>query len=196
MKTIRVALVISVALILMRPCQGLTVVAPSFQSLVAQAEQIVRVRVTAVTSAWDDSGGMKRIHTYVACQVIRTLKGDPAETVTLRLLGGQVGEVSMTVTGMPTFEVGGTYILFVARNGTAFCPLVGVMHGSYRVTRDPATGAEHIRRSNSEPLNATRDVEKPMGPAIKAEGAADTPGMTREDFETAILNQLGHASSQ
>lgn len=177
-------------------CGGMTVVPPAFADLVARADRIVRVRVTAVASTWDDPTGPKAIHTAVTFRILRTLKGQSGETLVLRFLGGQVGEVTMAVPGMPVFDVGGTYILFVRRNLNAFCPLVGVMHGSYRVAQDPATGAEHILRSNSEPLRSIADVNTPMDSVVPPATGTGAPAMTRDSFENAILGELGHARGQ
>jgi len=180
----------------MCPCRAMSVAPPTFPNLVRHAEQIVRAQVIAVSCRWDDSAQGRLIHTYVTCRILRSLTGSQQDSVTLRLLGGQVGDARMVIPDMPTFEVGGTYILFIARNGRAFCPLVGVMHGSYRVVKDPATGSEHVARSNSEPLRTAEDVDQPMDPPSATTIVGEASGMTRESFETAILAELGHDSNQ
>ena len=44
----------------------------------------------------------------------------------------------MEVTDAPKFKVGDRDILFVENNGTQFVPLVGIMHGRFRVKKDEA----------------------------------------------------------
>src|SRR5665213_2021493 len=129
MKFAAIPLLFAFAL-LVSPCRAISVIPPSFADLVAKAEQIDRVEVTAVNGQWDTGPQGNVVHTYVQCRVLRTLKGDAQATVTVRLLGGQVGNYRMEIPGVPTFEVGARYILFLAGNGSAFCPLVGIMHGS------------------------------------------------------------------
>jgi hypothetical protein len=178
-----------------RPCEAMSVIAPSFSKLVQNAEQIVRVEATAVTSRWDPVPQGRVIHTYVRFQVLRTLKGDPRDSITLRLLGGQVGGDGMMIPGMPSFEVGSTYILFIAQNGRAFCPLVGIMHGSYRVVKDEATGTERVVRANGEPLQSVDDVIRPIEPSSRSTASVES-AIRKDDFENAIIQELGHSSQQ
>lgn len=171
---------------------ALSVIPPSFSQLVAEAETIARVEVTGQTSQWDVSPtGQKVIHTYVACTVIKQLKGIPQTTLSLRFLGGQVGNDVMQVPDMPTFTVGEHCIVFVAANGSAFCPLVRVMHGKYPLAAD-AGGTEHVSRSNGAALRSTAEVSA-------SDETAGTPGeigMKRDDFEAAVAAEVRHASGR
>lgn len=173
------------------PSSAMSVVAPSFSEMVAKAETVARVEVTTQKSQWDISAsGQKVIHTYVQLRVIKQLKGEPQTTLSLRFLGGQVGTSVMSIPDMPTFVTGERYIVFVADNGRAFCPLVGIMHGTYRLATD-ASGTDHVLRSNGRGL--------PSVEAVKAsdEGAAspDETAMKRDDFEQAIAEEVRRASA-
>lgn len=176
--------------------QAISVLPPTFSELVDRSQRIVRLRVTAVEARWDFSEeGGRVIHTYVTGEVLRALKGGAEPKVTLRILGGQVGDEAMQIADMPTFVVGQTYILFVALNGSAFCPLVGVMHGSYPLAVDAQTGQEHVRRVNQQPLNSTDDVVTPIinqagHPALRLTSG---PGLTRDAFETEIAREVSRA---
>lgn len=170
---------------------GLSVIPPTFSELVAGAAQVVRVKVSKVSSRWDAAPHGPVIRTYVECETLRTLKGPPLATITLRFLGGKVGEESMTVADMPTLEEGRSYILFVAENGQAMCPLVGVMHGTYPLILDETTQVQHVARSNFQRLRAVDDVQVPIvtlanHPALRAYTG---PGMTCDEFEQAILRE-------
>jgi len=178
------------------PCEAMSVIPPSFSKLVHNADQIVRAQAVSSSSRWETtSQGGQVIFTYVQFQVLATLKGAAQGGITLRFLGGQVGNDGMVIPDMPTFAIGSTYILFVAGNGSAFCPLVGIQHGSYQVVSDPATGAERIARANGSPLKAAGDVsltiEAPATRALSLDGA-----ITRSGFEGAITQELGHARTQ
>jgi hypothetical protein len=175
------------------PLHAMTVREPTFAQLVGEAQQIVRVQVTDVSARNETAGGRRVVHTYVECRVLETLKGKPTAGVTLRFLGGRIGSVELRVADMPQFEKGGRYILFVRNNGASFCPLVGVMHGSYRVVIDPRTGVERVTRHDRSPLRRVAD----LGPGDRQSAslpATDVDSsLTRADFEAAIRTQLGRA---
>lgn len=170
-----------------------TVVPPTFEQLVSQAELVVRAEVRALRCEETLREGRPVIHTYVTIDVVRTLKGDAPATLELRLLGGTVGDRTLHVPGVPRFAPGERCLLFIENNGRQFCPLVAIMHGRYRVERRASDGLEIVRRDNGMPLRSPTDVSLPMGAPI----AALAPGaaMTLADFESAILNQLGHDSA-
>jgi hypothetical protein len=67
------------------------------------------------------------------------------------------------------------------------------MHGSYQVVTDQATGAERVVRSNGEPLASPAGVSAPIEPSIRASGAGLGGAMGREDFEAAIIQEMGGA---
>jgi hypothetical protein len=179
------------AVVLMARCAlGTTVVPPTFEQLVAQAELVVRAEVSALRCEETAREGQAVIHTYVTLTILRALKGEPPATVELRLLGGTVGDRTLHVSGVPRFVPGERCLLFIENNGRQFCPLVAIMHGRYRVERRAADGVEVVRRDNGAPLRSPSDVALPMAAPIPAlsPGAA----MTLDEFESAILNQLSH----
>ena len=51
----------------------------------------------------------------------------------MRVYGGTVGEDSMGIADAPEFNVGDHDILFVENNGTQAIPLVGIMHGRFKL---------------------------------------------------------------
>lgn len=179
------------------PCRALTAAPRTFTDLVQRAEQIVRVEVTAVNSRWDATpDGGPVIHTYVTCTVLSALKGAPPPVLTLRFLGGQVGDVSLKADGVPTFVAGRDYILFVTGNNTVFCPLVGIGQGSYPVAAD-AQGVERMERSDGAPLASVDAIgAAAAAPAETQARALSAPSgapvaLTRAAFEAAIVNKLG-----
>jgi hypothetical protein len=115
-----------------------TVIPPSFDELVSRAEVIFQGTVTDVRSQWVGEGGQRHINSYVTFKVEDAIKGKPGAQITLQMLGGTVGSETMEVTDAPKFKVGDRDILFVENNGTQFVPLVGIMHGRFRVKKDEA----------------------------------------------------------
>ena len=169
---------------------ALSVIPPTFNELVAEATQIVRAEVIETTARLSTSQHGPVIHTYVRLRVLRQLKGEPvAGELTLRLQGGQVGTMGMEIPGMPQFKAGERCMVFVEKNGTAFCPLVAAMHGRYHIATDPATGLEHVLRDNRDPLRAVEDVVLPMQAGLHRDRSINQ-GIRLSAFEAAIEQQV------
>ncbi|MGH7945022.1 MAG: hypothetical protein ACREF9_08450 [Opitutaceae bacterium] len=190
-------MLLAALLALVPAVHGTSVIPPSFPELVAEADAIYRGRVTSVQARRvervDGEGSV--IKTFVTVAVERALKGPEEAQVTLEFLGGTVGDETMTVTGMPKFNVGAREIVFVQKNGVQFCPLVALMHGRYRVVRDETTAREHIARDNGAPLTNTSDVELPIATLpepVRAASAASGSALalTPEAFESRIASEV------
>jgi len=173
-----------------------SVIPPSFPELVAEAETIVRGRVTAVTArrvARTDAPG-SLIKTYVTLSIERVLKGSAQREVTLELLGGSLGQEHLTVTGMPAFNLGARELVFIQRNGAQFCPLVAMGHGRYRVQHDPVSARDVVLRDNGLPLLEPSAVALPLqalpAPVRAAQVAAPGGGLSLESFEASIAAEL------
>lgn len=88
-------------------------------------------------------------YTFLTFAVDDAVKGE-ADTpeLTLRLLGGEIDGDGLLVAGMPQFETGRRYVLFVRDNGVAACPVFGWGQGSLRFVEDDRTGrvvlADHL----------------------------------------------------
>lgn len=132
--------------------QATTVIPPSFEELVDQADVIFQGEVTAVKSEWAGEGAQRHIISFVTFRIEDGLKGNAGQSYTIRMLGGTVGEESMGVTDAPKFEVGDRDLLFVQNNGSQFIPLVGIMYGRFHVKRDQ-TGHESVLTNQGEAVN-------------------------------------------
>lgn len=173
-----------------------TVVPPAFKSLVGQADYIVRAVVKSVTSEMRTDGGRRHIITHVEVDVREVISGTPPQPLVLEMLGGTVGDETMTVEGAPKFKVGDEDILFIHGNGAQFTPLVALMHGRYPIMRDSATGREYVARSNGVPLYNELEVSQPMSEHASAQtaaGAAAQP-LSPADFVSRIQTALSQIS--
>lgn len=151
------------ALLLVAPLvRGTTVQPPEFEQLVGGADYVVHAVVTAVNveQAPEARG---RIFTHVEFAVREPVAGAVPARVVLRFRGGRIGREALVIQGMPEFRVGDEEILFVKANGRSVCPLVGMMHGRYRVAVEPATGRRYVQRDDGLPLRSTGDVALPHG---------------------------------
>ena len=83
-------------------------------------------------------------HTFVTFAVHDVLKGWTLERqIALRFAGGETEDGAvMTLQGMPEFEQGKTYLLFVRGNGSVFCPVLGWGQGQFRFEREPGSGKQ------------------------------------------------------
>lgn len=172
------------------------VVPPDFATMVQRAEVIFRGQVTAVQSDWIGEGTQRRIETHVTFNVIKVLKGTAATPYVLRMLGGTVAGQTMEVTGVPKFQVGDRTLLFVEHNGTQFFPVVGIMHGYFKVQDDAKTGQETLLKFDGSPLQGTTDIDKAHERALATSGAVETEtspsgtAMKVSDFENAIKGRM------
>ncbi len=191
----RVALALSL-LLLPAFSRATTVVPPDFDSLVAQADYVVRVVVTSINSEWRTDSQGRHIITKVELAVKEVITGTPPQPLVLEVLGGTVGDRTMRVDGAPRFYVGEEDILFVHGNGRQFIPLVALSHGQYPILRDEKSGAASVLRSNGMPLYSEQDVSLPMstiGPG-KAQQASARP-LTPAEFSAKIRTSHENAAN-
>jgi len=168
-----------------------TVTPPTFAELVDESQLIVRARVQTVRAAWVDSPQGRVIKTYVTLSVLKPLKGSAPAELTLQLLGGEIDGHGMQVAGMPRFQVGQAEILFISGNGVRFCPLVGMMHGRYRIVTDPATSREYVARNDGLPLESEHDVQLPQpANALAFRFKQPAAALTPLAFEQRITGEL------
>jgi hypothetical protein len=163
-----------------------TVIPPSFDDLVGRAEMIFQGTVTDVRSEWTGEGAQRHIMSYVTLKVEEAIKGNPSASVTLRMLGGTVGAETMEVSDAPKFKVGDRDILFVENNGTQFVPLVGIMHGRFRVKKDEA-GRDAVFTNEGSPLTDVTQLGK--NEAAASAGRALSTGEFKQAIHTKALAQ-------
>jgi hypothetical protein len=164
-----------------------TVIPPTFDQLVSDAELIFEGTVTDARSEWTGQGTERVVVTYVTFKIEDAIKGAPGGSYTIRMLGGTVDGETFEVAEAPRFKAGDRDILFVEHNGNQFIPLVGIMHGRFHVQKD-AAGQEIIAKDDGAAL---ANVSK-LGQDEKA--AVTGPALSAADFKSAIrqkLTQLG-----
>lgn len=175
---------------------AMSVQPPSFNELVAEADNITRARVKHVEARFVTApDGQRLLKTFVTFAKLKTLKGAAPEEFTLEFLGGEKDGERWTIPGMPQFESGDEEFLFPTA-GTSICPLVGAMHGRYRVLTDPATQRRYVARDNLEPLASTDDVSRPIDPdgATIRSSADAAHALTPDEFERRIVDHVKRPS--
>jgi hypothetical protein len=190
MKTIRFFLILATGLAVMPAARSTTVIPPSFAQLVEQAEVIFQGSVTDVKSQWVGEGAQRHIMSYVTFNVEDSLKGAPGQTYTIRMFGGTVDGVTMAVSDAPKFSVGDRNILFVENNGTQFIPLVGIMHGQFKIEHASDGSDVVVPAEGAAVKDVARLGREQTGPD---RGGAD---LSPDQFKAAVRTQLQASSQQ
>jgi hypothetical protein len=183
MKSLRSLLLLLGAGLTLTSVQATTVIPPTFDQLVSDAEFIFEGTVTESRSEWTGTGADRHIMTHVTFQIEDSIKGAPGKSYTIQVLGGTIGDETMEVSDAPRFKIGNRDILFVEHNGTQFIPLVGIMHGRFHVQTD-AAGRDVVAKDNGAFL---ADVAK-LGQDEKA--AVTGTALSAADFKSAIRQKL------
>ena len=155
--------------LLFAPCAATTVEAPDVDSLLRQADYVVRAVVKSATPEWREHAGRRFISTRVELEIKEVVKGAPPSPLVINLVGGRIGANELIVEGMPVFHPGDDNVLFVHGEQRRMLPLVALMHGVYPIFRDAQSGQDYVMRSNGRLLYRAEDVSLPM----------DRPSQTR-----------------
>jgi len=168
--------------------------AAPFEEKVDNAVAIVVGRCVKSESRWDPSG--RWILTYSTFKVSNTIKGAPAQEVTVVVPGGTVGSIHQSSVGLPAFSEGSENLLFI-RNTKAGPTVLYFDQGAYEVTTNArgekvvvpvASDAVHIdaQRGVAVPAEAPRTLNE-----FKADvdRAVRTAGERRQKMEMVRARQ-------
>lgn len=165
---------------------GTTLERMSVAKMARAAELVVRAQCVANLTAWD--GG--EIWTFTSFTVEDSWKGAPsgaAQQLTVRLLGGSVGNLSSTVSGVPRFRPGEEVILFLQSTSRGDYSIVSWVQGTFRIRRDARNGAEIVVQDT-----AAFDTYDPAKRQFDSEGIRNLPvGALRIRVESALAAQSG-----
>ena len=186
MKKLSYLLSVAASIALFPAVKATTVIPPSFDELVNNAEVIFQGEVSDVKSQWMGEGAQRHIVSYITFKVEDGIKGNAGSSYTIRMFGGTVDGYTMAVSDGPKFKVGDRDILFVENNGSQFIPLVGIMHGRFHVRKDQS-GREVVTSSEDEPVkNVERLGKESTAPATPTGEVELTPA----DFKAAIKEKI------
>ncbi len=191
MRILRTVLAVACACVAPAALQATTVIPPKFDELVGDADLIFQGTVTNVRSEYVGEGGQRHIQSYVTFKVEDAIKGAPGASYTISMLGGTVGDRTMRVADAPTFKIGDRDILFVEHNGEQFIPLVGIMHGRFRIQHEQQTGRDIVATNGGRPLT---DVAG-LGKGEHSASSVSQAPLSTADFKTAIRTNLRNSTS-
>jgi hypothetical protein len=109
-----------------------------------RSEKIVVARCVSTESKWNEQGSL--IFTYITFQVQDAVQGENTEdNLTLRFLGGRVGDTVQSVPDMPEFSENEEVMLFLGpRNKSGYQTLSSIQNGVLRIRTDSETGNKLI----------------------------------------------------
>src|SRR5947207_15493549 len=95
MKLLRSLVFLSLISLALPAARATTVIPPTFDELVTQAEMIFEGTVTGTRSEWTGEGANRHIVTYVTFKIDDAIKGAASAEHTMRMFGGPVGDRTM-----------------------------------------------------------------------------------------------------
>jgi hypothetical protein len=190
MKMLRALLLLTCLTFAFPAAQATTVIPPTFDELVTNAEMIFEGTVTTMRSDWAGQGSDRHIVTYVTFKIEDAIKGALGADYTIRMFGGTVDGQTIEVTDAPRFKTGDRDILFVEHNGTQFIPLVGIMHGRFHVQLDENGVNEKIAKDNGATV---ADVTK-LGQDERA--AVTGTALSKAEFKAAIRQKMAEKTAK
>ena len=116
-----------------------------FEELVRQATAVARLRCLGFESRWENG----EIWTDTRFEVIEQNKGLLPGLITVRTLGGTVGNLHSRIADVPSFRPGEeAYVFLWGREGQPF-RVLGWAQGTFRITRDARTGMETVTQDSA-----------------------------------------------
>src|SRR5687768_3441081 len=116
-----------------------TVILPlSIEQMAVEAACVVRGKVQSTHAAWDTAH--ERIYTYTEIEILDVMHSPSAlpKKVTVRTLGGEVGEVGMKVSGTEKFTPNEEVVVFLRNDPGAenAYQVVGMSQGKFSLLRE------------------------------------------------------------
>lgn len=121
-----------------QPASGTTLMRMSLAQITQAAQVIVRARCIGNSTRWDAG----EIWTFTSFDVEETWSGSAPAQISVRLLGGSVGNLTSTVSGVPRFSPGEEVVLFLESTARGDFSIVSWEQGTFRIRRDAHTGDE------------------------------------------------------
>jgi hypothetical protein len=116
-----------------------------FEELARQATAIVRVRCLGAHSRWENG----EIWTETRFEVVEQTKGSLPGIVTVRMLGGSVGNLHSRVEGIPSFHAGEEAYVFLWNRAGEPLRVLGWSQGTFRIVRGARTGVETVTQDSA-----------------------------------------------
>ena len=170
------------SLMVVAPPSESQVIPMTMTELVTEAARIVRGEVVGQQTEKISTVDGALIVTLMTFRVHRTLKGEPRIQLLLEFPGGTVGDETLEVSGMATFELGDRAVLFLNDQVNPISPIVGYAQGHFAIE---TSNADDVVVLNDGTVLAGLDQVGRVEPPIA--NAVPRPPMTVGQFESEIL---------
>lgn len=163
--------------------QGSTLERMPLAKMARTAQAIVRAKCVANSARWE--GG--EIWTVTDFESEENWKGFPPSRLSVRLLGGSVGDITSTVSGVPRFRVGEDAVLFLELTKFGDYSVESWMQGTFRVSRDARTGGAIVTQDT-----AGFPAFDPLSKRFEASGFRGVPlEAFRKQVSEALVDHRG-----
>lgn len=125
--------------------QATTLARLSLGQLAGAADAVARVRRAGAESHWENGS----IWTVTTFDVVESMKGNLPARMTVRVPGGRVGHLIVTVDGTPKFNAGDDSIVFLVSSRAGGFSVAGWVEGTFRIALDPRTRRETVTQDSS-----------------------------------------------
>lgn len=118
------------------------IIPATLESMTNSSDSIVIGQVMSQKSYWEN----QNIFTDVVIKVqefVKNAAGDTATEITVKILGGKVGDVRLEMDNAPVFENGRKMLLFLKKNQATYVPF-GFSYGVYTIQNDAVRGQEVV----------------------------------------------------
>lgn len=153
----------------------------SIRRMACVAPLIVRARCISNATKWDAG----EIWTFTSFEVAEPWKGSAPERITVRLLGGTVGSLTSTVSGVPRFRPGEHVILFLQPTSRGAYSIVSWQQGTFRVHSRSVAHATEETVTQDTAAFATFD---PQTRRFETTGARD---LSLSAFRAQVQSAIG-----
>lgn len=134
------------AALLVCPSAGATTFARmSVTEMTHAAPVIVRARCVANMVGWEEG----EIWTFTEFEIQETWRGTAPARITVRLLGGTLGNITSTVSGVPRFRSGEEVVLFLQPALRGNFSIVSWQQGTFRIHRDQRSNEEVVSQDTA-----------------------------------------------
>lgn len=133
-------------LIVPRLVLATTVIQYDLPELVQRSDAVIRAITQDIQT--------QTIFTDVKAKVLKVYKKTDglsiSSTVSLRKLGGTVGDLSLTVLGSEEFKPGQESVLFLEKTDHGYFVILGMAQGKFDIVTDPTTSEKFVVRNVSQ----------------------------------------------
>lgn len=130
-----------------------------FDEIVDRSDEVFYGLVTDMYAQYENNEFGQSIFTYIQFSDLKRVKdvdAKNAHSYLLRVAGGRVANTVQIFPGMPQFELGKRYVIFVRDNNEVAFPLVGIQQGFIAVVDDSKNGRPILAFSKTTEKIRTR----------------------------------------